>query len=316
MTWRSISGLSLGILLATLVNGDPPRPVTPEQIRDLITQLGDRSYERREQAAQELQKLGPPVLRAIREAHESTAEPEIARRAEEIELAILRAAANSSTTGMKMGFIREGKYSIGSPPEESGRQKDEHQATITMTKPFLLGSYEVTQKQYQDIMGTNPSYFRTGSGGAKAVAELKMDLLPVENVTWFDAVEFCNRLSIKEGRKPYYKISDVKKDKDRITLATVEILGGSGYRLPTEAEWEVACRAKTTTPYHYGDRSSAKTSNLTAGKFSGGYGGSYDAWPNLNRTNLVGSYPANEFRLHEMHGNVMEWCQDWYDEAT
>ena len=137
----------------------------------------------------------------------------------------------------------------------------------------------VTQGQYQAVRGNNPSQFK-GS-----------DNLPVESVSWLDAVEFCNRLNEREKRTPFYRINGKE----------VTILGGDGYRLPTEAEWEYACRAGSSTLYPFGDNA----------RFLGEY-----AWyheNSENKTHPVGQKSPNAWGLHDMLGNVWEWCADWYE---
>ena len=146
-----------------------------------------------------------------------------------------------------------------------------------ITQPFYMGVCEVTQGQYRAVTGENPSRFR-GS-----------DDLPLEMVSWNDAVAFCDKLSEREGLKPYDRFTEEKPS------------GCDGYRLPTEAEWEYACRAGSTTPYSFGD----DAANL--GEYA------WDAANSGNKTHRVGQKHPNAFGLYDMHGNVWEWCLDNYD---
>ena len=169
--------------------------------------------------------------------------------------------------GMKLVSIPPGTFLMGSPPDEMGRFDDEVQHEVEITKGFYLGKFEVTQDEYQKIAGKNASAFK----GVK---------LPVESVSWLEAKEFCRLLSLKEG----------KGGKDG--------KGPGGYRLPTEAEWELACRAGTKTPFHFGATYSRDRANA------------YDA--KTNEPVAVGSLAPNAWGLHDMHGNVWEWCEDFY----
>jgi formylglycine-generating enzyme required for sulfatase activity/serine/threonine protein kinase len=181
----------------------------------------------------------------------------------------------TNSLGMKFVRIEPGKFMMGSTENAA----DQPLHLVEITRPFSLGDREVTQRQYQAVMGVNPSQFK-GS-----------DDLPVEKVSWLDAVTFCNKLSEKEGRTPCYRINGVE----------VTVIAGNGYRLPTEAEWEYACRAGSTTRYPFGDN------EADLGEF---------AWFRGNsemKTHPVGQKRPNRWGLYDMLGNVFEWCQDGYD---
>jgi formylglycine-generating enzyme required for sulfatase activity len=195
---------------------------------------------------------------------------------------------------IEMVQIPDGTFQMGSPGGEPGRYNDETQHSVTLTG-FRMGKYPVTQAQYEEVMGENPSYFTT-----PASTETSTVNRPVEAVTWYDAVEFCNKLSEKEGLTPVYTITGRTPETGYpIEDATVTAnWSRNGYRLPTEAQWEYACRAGTTTAYNTG---------ATISDDTGWYSSNSGA-----RTHSVGEKPANEWGLYDMHGNVYEWCWDWY----
>jgi sulfatase modifying factor 1 len=159
---------------------------------------------------------------------------------------------------IEMVLIPAGKFKMGSPESEKDRYKEETQHEVTLTKPYYMGKYEVTQEQWESVMGKNPS----DTKGAK---------LPVTKVSWDDCQEFIKKLNKKTN---------------------------GGYRLPTEAEWECACRAGTITAFSFGDQITPKDANYKDSK--------------IGKPIEVGSYEPNAFGLYDMHGNVWEWCEDWY----
>ncbi len=171
-------------------------------------------------------------------------------------------------------------------------------------KAFYLGKYEVTQGEWQKVMGYNPSFVVA----ARHPKLMGMDTsnFPVDSLSWYDSVEFCNKLSILEGLKPYYELKVKKqggKDGKQVDDADVKILGGSGYHIPTDAEWEHGCRAWTTTKFHFGD----KDEDLLQ------YG-----WFDKNsegRTHPVGAKKPNAFGLFDMHGNLNEWNEEMLTNA-
>ena len=163
--------------------------------------------------------------------------------------------------GMEFVAVPAGELLMGSPRGEPGRRNsDRRQREVQITSAYCIGAYEVTQEQYEAVMGKNPANFP----GAKN---------PVERVSWQDAVDFCARLSGKDGRT---------------------------YRLPTEAEWEYACRAGSTTAYSFGDDPLRLDDQAWYSRNSG------------ERPHEVGLKLPNAWGLYDMHGNVWEWCQDWY----
>lgn len=282
----------------------------PKRVTALLDQLGDPRFGQREEAEKELVQIGEPVLQMVRKVTQTTTVPEIAVRAERVERAILWRCAKSSTTGMRFMLADPGEFEMGSPEREAGRWADEPLHTVRLSRQFLMGKYEVTQKEYEKVTGTNPSYFTpTGEGRAK-VKDLVTDHFSVEMVSWFDAVAFCNALSKADGYPAYYDLTDTKKEGDSITSGKVKVLGGNGYRLPTEAEWEYAGRATVRALYTNPANPQGNIGNFKR-MVSVGYGGSEER-ASLGRTTTVGSYKANKLGLYDIHGNAAEWCQDWY----
>jgi formylglycine-generating enzyme required for sulfatase activity len=200
------------------------------------------------------------------------------------------AAVSKKSAPSGMIWIASGTFMMGSPHSEAGRRDDETRHQVTISKGFYMGNYEVTQAEYQAVMGNNPSDFKG------------IDL-PVENVSWYDAVEYCNKRSQQERLRPAYTISG-SGDRRNVTWDR----NANGYRLPTEAEWEYACRAGTTSPFSTG-------SNITTEQAN--YDGNYPYNGNATKiyregTTAVGSFAANRWGLYDMHGNVWEWCWDWF----
>ena len=208
-----------------------------------------------------------------------------------------------NSLGLKFRLIPPGEFLMGTDRDEveaRAKTTDEHWAAIIrseaarhkvrLTQPFYLGVFEVTQQQFQKVLQRNPSAFSESGKLAANVAGLDTSHHPVDSVTWFEAVEFCNQLSRAESLPPYYS-----RKEDIVT-----VVGGPGYRLPSEAEWEFACRAGTYGRWAWGDETNR---------------GAEFAWFNspdsARRTMPIGTKAANAFGLHDLHGNLIEWCQDW-----
>jgi formylglycine-generating enzyme required for sulfatase activity len=191
---------------------------------------------------------------------------------------------------LEMVLIPAGKFTMGSPAKEEDRSNDEGpQHEVEITRPFYLGIYPVTQGQWKQVMGNNPSWFSANGKGKGEVVGLDTSDFPVETVSWNDAVAFCK------------KVSELPEEKR----------AGRVYRLPTEAEWEYSCRggAKSYQVFSFGNSLSSTQANFN-GNFP--YGGAAKG-PYLGRTCKVGSYKPNGFGLFDMHGNIWQWCADWYD---
>jgi formylglycine-generating enzyme required for sulfatase activity len=187
-----------------------------------------------------------------------------------------------------------GEFLRGSPDGDPDARADEKpRRKVKITGPFFLGKYKVTQEQYEEVMDRNPSAFAAAGRFKAKVAGADTRRHPVESLSWLEAVRFCNRLSDRHGLPRYYKIEG----------KTVTIRGGAGYRLPTEAEWEYACRAGTASRWSFGDGAARL--------------GEY-AWYARNAsgaTHPVGARKPNPWGLYDMHGNVAEWCWDRYSDA-
>jgi formylglycine-generating enzyme required for sulfatase activity len=194
----------------------------------------------------------------------------------------------TNSIGMKLVFVPAGKFLMGSPPDEVGREDDEEPHEVEITRAFHLGAYEVTQEQYEKVVGRNPSYFAPTGAFRSRVEKEETGPFPVENVSWHDAKAFCEKLS----------------------ALPAEQVAGRSYRLPTEAEWEHACRggANDRQPF-----AGAAALSSTLANFDGRYPyGTAARGPYLRRTAKVGSYSPNGLGLYDLHGGVWEWCEDWY----
>jgi formylglycine-generating enzyme required for sulfatase activity len=171
----------------------------------------------------------------------------------------------TNSLGMKFVWVPPGSFMMGSPKEEEERTNFETQHKVTLTKGFYMGVYTVTQEQWTEVMGKNPSYFK----GEKN--------LPVEQISWNDCQDFIKKLREKDKKL---------------------------YRLPTEAEWEYSCRAGTTTAYYYGN------DKRMLGQYAWYLQNSFNS--SGRKTNPVGLKKPNAWGLYDMHGNVLQWCQDWH----
>jgi formylglycine-generating enzyme required for sulfatase activity len=195
---------------------------------------------------------------------------------------------------LKMESIEGGKFMMG----QSVMATPIREVTLS---GFKMSRFQVTQELFQEIMGYNSSYYHGGTGREPAVGE-KQGKRPVELVTWFDAIEFCNKLSEKEKLTPVYTITDIERNpnnNNNIRSASIAVnWSNNGYRLPTEAQWEYACRAGSTGSWHCDE---ADLEDY--------------AWFSTNaenKTHEVGKKTPNDWNLYDMHGNVSEWCWDGY----
>lgn len=204
-------------------------------------------------------------------------------------LAVSRAQSGDeivNSLGMKFVLIPRGSFKMGSAESEQYRRDDETAHMVQIARPFYMAAYEVTQRQFEQVMGVNPSFFSAAGPGKGSVRPKEAPVHPVESVTWNQAAEFCVKLSARDGEKTR-----------KFT-----------YRLPTEAEWEWACRAGTSTPLFFGHDISSHDANFNGiAPLGNGRMG-----PFLRATTSTGGYRSNAFGLYDMHGNVAEWCSDGY----
>jgi formylglycine-generating enzyme required for sulfatase activity len=200
--------------------------------------------------------------------------------------------------------VQGGSFMMGSPTSEADRYSSEvrHQVRVS---GFYMTKYEVSQGEYAALMGRNPSGF-------------KGDQLPVENVTWYDAIEYCNKRSEREGLTPAYTIDKTRVDLNNTSnLDTSKWLvtwnrSATGYRLPTAAEWEYACRAGTSSSFSAGSAITSDQANFNGNfPYTANSRGSF-----RQTTTAVGSFAPNPWGLYDMHGNVHEWCWDWVGTYT
>lgn len=231
----------------------PDSVVAYKEAQELARIRAELERERRE----EERRLA--AIRAEEERKQEAQREELRVRDTSAAFAKLGDRFTISDLGLEMLWVKHGTFMMGDKGE---------QHHVTLTNGFYLGKYEVTQAQWERVMGNNPSNFE----GADR---------PVEQVSWNDAVEFCK------------KLTEMEKKAGRVPQ-------GMSYQLPTDAQWEYACRAGTSTMYSWGDSISSKNAS---------YDRDFD-----DGTTPVGKYPANPWGFHDMHGNVYEWCADWYGE--
>jgi formylglycine-generating enzyme required for sulfatase activity len=195
-------------------------------------------------------------------------------------------AAGGGGVRLELVLVPAGRFRMGSPATEAGRNEDEKQHWVKITRPFYIGKHEVTQEQWEKVMGKNPSEFK----GPKN---------PVENVSWDDCRAFIEKLNALPHPIPLPKGEGASPNPSPPGRGA---RGEGSFRLPTEAEWEWACRAGTRTRFSSGD---ADASLADVAWFDANSG---------NTTHPVGEKKPNAWGLHDLHGNVWEWCGDWYGE--
>ena len=274
-TSQSVCLLFVSFLLTCAMTGcgENPEPVVqePKAAIEKPDAVAKKDIREKSSESSEAKPSGtPPLAEAPFGAEQASAHQEAWAKHLGVEVAY------TNSIGMKLALIPPGEFMMGWPESdnwEGSCNKPEHKVRIM--KPSYLAVHEVTQAEYEKVMGENPSWFSKGGRGAECVSGENTSGHPVEYVSWEDAVEFCKRLSAKEGKT---------------------------YRLPTEAEWEYACRAGTTTQYSFGD------DPASLGEYA------WYAYNSGRKTHPVGEKKANAWGLHDMYGNVYEWCSDWWAE--
>jgi sulfatase modifying factor 1 len=191
-----------------------------------------------------------------------------------------KAGEQREVGGVKLCWCPPGRFKMGSPPGELERRPDETQVDVTLSRGFWTAKFEATQGQWKRVVGKLP--------GAPTSELPEGDDLPVGNVNFAEAELFCRKLT-------------------ELGWQSGELPQNWEFRLPTEAQWEYACRAGTTTATAFGDTLSSLQANFGGKPYNGAGTG-----PSLRRAARVGSYPPNAWGLHDMHGNTFEWCRDWY----
>ena len=263
---------SLRPAIQELLKLQPKRSDMQQLLEELPEELTESSLEGKPQLPQRGVGTGdrPALLVAPFDAQQAAAAQEAWAKYLGIDVEV------TNSLGMKFHVIPPGTFDMGSPGSEPSRRDAETQHAVTITQPKLLGVYPVTQGEWTQLMGSNPSHFKSVSGQDTR-------RFPVEQVSWEDCQEFLTKLNAGHG------------------------LDGWRYRLPTEAEWEFACRSGTVSPFWFGGELNGKQANC-----DGNYPYETGKGPYLERPSVVGSYGANPFGLSDQHGQVWEWCEDRY----